>query len=79
MSRYRVCFDGRWQHCFADEADALEWARLVADTGRLVHVVRMGIFWSKLVAVFPEDRAEEGKWVWKARMAGSWTGDSISR
>jgi hypothetical protein len=28
----------------------------------------------KLVAVFPEDRAAEGRHLWKVRTAGSWAG-----
>jgi hypothetical protein len=70
MVRYKVCFDGKWQGKF-DRDDALEWARDVAETGRLVVVVkRRGIVPPKLVAVFPEDRAEEGRRQWRYRATG---------
>jgi hypothetical protein len=71
MARYQLSFDGRWQRSFRRESEALEWARLVSETGRLVHVVRRGIVWDKLIAVFPEHQIEEGKRLWKVRHAGS--------
>lgn len=70
MARYRVCFDGKWQGDFDDEADALGWAREVADTGRLVYVARSRFSLPRLIAVLPEDRAEEGEWLWKTRDRG---------
>jgi hypothetical protein len=73
MGRYRVCFDGKWQGDFDDEAETLGWAREVADTGRLVFVARSRFFLPQLIAVFPEERAEEGRWLWKARDRG-WVG-----
>jgi hypothetical protein len=74
VPRYCVCFEGKWQEVFDDLEDALAWGREVSDTGRLVHVARRGLFWTKLVAIFPESQAEEGKWLWKARMKGSGSG-----
>jgi hypothetical protein len=81
MPTYRVCFDGEWQGDFDDREDALDWAREVGTTGRIVHVasfargLRRVATAPKLVAVFPEDQAEEGRRLWKAREAGSsWAG-----
>jgi hypothetical protein len=68
--KYKVCFDGRWQGTFAPD-DALAWAKEVAETGRLVVVARrrwhLGL---RLIAVFPEDRAEEGQELWRTRAWG---------
>jgi hypothetical protein len=71
VPQYRVCFEGRWQADFDELEDAVEWAREVADTGRLVHVAKSGRLWTKLVGIFPEDRAEEGRMLWRARFVGS--------
>jgi len=55
MARYEVGFDGKWQEAFDDRDDAIQWAREVADTGRVVDVVLKRRLWfRKLVAVFPE-------------------------
>ena len=68
MDRYAVCFDGKWQGRFAELEDALQWGREVAETGRLVWVVkRRIILLSRLLAVFPEDRTEEGELAWSLR------------
>ncbi len=68
MRKYSVCFDGKWQGKFAELEDALEWGRDVAETGRLVWVVRRRILLlSQLLAVFPEDRTEEGERMWSIR------------
>jgi hypothetical protein len=76
MVVYRVCFDGKWQGKFADREDALDWARKVGETGRITHVVHFGyllrwIVGPRLVAVFPESQAAEGRRLWKRRHAGS--------
>jgi hypothetical protein len=71
MSRYRVCFDGKWQGSFHDREDALDWGRAVGDTGRIVHVAEMRWFLNpKLIAVFPESQAAEAERVWELRTAG---------
>jgi hypothetical protein len=70
MTGYRVAFDGKWQGDFDDALDAEEWARAVGETGRIVHVVRLG-FRRELIAVFPEDQREEGERLWKIRGAGA--------
>lgn len=70
MANYRVGFDGRWQESFEDLDAALMWAREVGETGRLVHVVRRRLLWSDLVAVFPEEREQEGRRLWKVRATG---------
>ncbi len=81
MPTYRVAFNGKWQGEFEDQADALQWAREVGETGRIVHVASFSggrlmrwIKTPKLVAVFPETRAEEGRRLWKIRHVGSWAG-----
>ena len=72
MGAYRVCFDGKWQGSFDDCQDALGWAREVSETGRLVWVVhRRLIRLPKLIAVFPEDQAEEGRRLWRNRAVGA--------
>jgi hypothetical protein len=71
VSRYRVCFDGKWQESFSDREDALDWGRAVGDTGRIVHVVKSRLLLNlKLIAVFPEAHAAEAKRLWEARTAG---------
>jgi hypothetical protein len=70
MRTYRVAFDGKWQARFRNRGEALQWARAVSETGRLVHVVRSGSIRSKLVAVFPENQTEEGQRLWKIRSHG---------
>jgi hypothetical protein len=72
MARYLLCYDGKWQENFKEEALALTFGREVAEeTGRLVHVVRRGLVVSKLLGVFPESRIEEGEWLWKIRAVGA--------
>jgi hypothetical protein len=76
VSTYRVSFDGKWQEDFDDVGSALDWAREVSETGRIVHVASYSgglmrwIASPKLVAVFPESKAEEGRQLWKTRAYG---------
>jgi hypothetical protein len=80
MATYRVAFDGKWQGKFDDREDAFDWAREVGETGRIAHVAAFR--WSpmrwlvgpKMVAVFPEERAAEGRILWEARTLGSGVG-----
>jgi hypothetical protein len=76
MSSYRVSFDGKWQERFDDRAEAVEWAKEVAETGRMVHVVRSRLTGNKLIATFPEGQADEGRRLWKVRASpfhpGGW-------
>jgi hypothetical protein len=75
MAKYRLCYNGRWQESFEDEARALAFGRELAEgTDYLVHVVRRGLIVSKLLAVYPESRIEEGEWLWKIRSAGAHAG-----
>jgi hypothetical protein len=75
-----VAFDGRWQGDFEEREEALAWARAVGETGRITNVASFGrglkktLIRPKLVAVFPEDQAHEGRRLWQAREAGSWAG-----
>src|SRR5262245_21829497 len=67
MATYRVAFDGKWQGKFDEREDALEWAKDVSETGRMVWVARTRLLYRDLIAVFPEDQFEEGKHLWKSR------------
>ena len=53
MTSYRVGFDGKWQEHFDEQADAVEWAKEVAETGRVVYVDERRWYRTKLVKVFP--------------------------
>ena len=68
MSRYKICFDGKWQEQFETATEAEQWAKEVADTGRMVYVARSRLFRSpELISVFPEEGASEGRRLWKQR------------
>lgn len=55
MAKYKVGFDGHWQETFDDCDAAIQWAKEVADTGRVVDVVMKRFLRPpKLTAVFPE-------------------------
>lgn len=59
MAKYKVGFDGRWQETFDDRDEAIEWAKEIADTGRVVDVVKKRFLLPpELVAVFPESQRE---------------------
>ena len=66
MATYMVRFDGKWQGKFRDLDETLDWAREVGETDRLVLVVERRLIrqW-KLIAVFPEDRLEDGSKLWR--------------
>jgi hypothetical protein len=78
VSRYRVCFDGKWQGSFTHRDDALDWAQAVGESGRIAYMARAGVLRLRLIAIFPKDQQEEGRNLWKARMtasgAGGWGG-----
>ena len=75
---YKVCFEEKWQGKFGDLDDALTRGREVGETGRLVHVVHRAIFSTRLLAVYPESRADEGLRLWKLRAYGAGFGGSIT-
>jgi hypothetical protein len=59
MKRYKVGFDGSWQETFESRDEAIEWAKEIADTGRIVDVVQKRLLLPpRLVAVFPESERE---------------------
>lgn len=65
MAKYEVGFDGKWQGMFDDHDLAIEWAREVAETGRVVDVVSKRRFMPrKFVTAFPESErgAREAAW-----------------
>lgn len=67
MAKYEVGFDGQWQETFKDREQAIEWAREVAETGRVVDVVvkRFPLF-RKLLTVFPESARASREAAWAA-------------
>jgi hypothetical protein len=77
MAIFRVRFDGKWQGNFDDQEEALAWGREVGETDRIVHVARLELLRTRLVAVFPESEAERGEWLWKMGMAGSDQGRGV--
>lgn len=57
MAKYKVGFDGDWQEAFDNYDEAIQWAKEVADTGRVVDVVlARRVLPQKLIAVFPESQ-----------------------
>lgn len=75
MAVYAVFFDGEWQGKFRDRGDAFEWAREVAETGRLVCVAKRRLIRNpRLVAVFPDHRYEEIDQLWQPRRQRGWGG-----
>jgi hypothetical protein len=68
MATYRVAFEGKWQGTFDERDDALDWAKEVGETGRLVYVEkRRWWFPPRLVATFPRERAHQAKAFWSHR------------
>lgn len=58
-------FDGRWQETFDDRDEAIEWAREVAETGRVVDVVlKRPLLPRRFLTAFPESEraAREAAW-----------------
>ena len=75
MSRFRVAFDGEWQEDFDTLDEAVEWAQEVSQTGRLTFVAkRRRLFSWRLLAAFPEDRAEEATKLWNKMYASYYAG-----
>lgn len=65
MAKYEVGFDGHWQETFDDRGEAIQWAKEVGDTGRVVDVVLKRPFLPrKFVTAFPESEraAREAAW-----------------
>jgi len=65
MAKYEVGFDGRWQDAFDAEDEAIQWAREVAETGRVVDVVlKRRVLPRRFVTAFPESEraAREAAW-----------------
>ena len=65
MAKYIVGFDGRWQGTFDDRDEAVQWAREVSETGRVVDVVLKRPFLPRtLLTAFPESErgAREAAW-----------------
>jgi hypothetical protein len=65
MAKYEVGFDGRWQEAFDDREDAIDWAREVAETGRIVDVVqKRRLLPRRFVTAFPESERAARETAW---------------
>jgi hypothetical protein len=65
MAKYEVGFDGRWQESFNSRNEAVQWAKEVAETGRIVDVAQKRRFFPRrFVTAFPESEraAREAAW-----------------
>jgi len=64
MAVYLVGFDGEWQGEFDTETEAVAWAYEVAETGRVVEVVRRRFRLYEFITGFPESEREalEARW-----------------
>jgi hypothetical protein len=65
MAKYEVGFDGGWQEEFNDRDEAIQWAKEVAETGRVVDVVlKRRLLPRQFVTAFPESEraAREAAW-----------------
>jgi hypothetical protein len=64
MAIYLVGFDGKWQGEFDTETEAVAWAYEVAESGRVVEVVRRRFRIYKFITGFPESERDalEGRW-----------------
>jgi hypothetical protein len=59
MAKYEVGFDGHWQETFDGRDQAIQWAREVAETGRVVDVVLKRRFLPRrFLTAFPESERE---------------------
>jgi hypothetical protein len=66
MARYDVGFDGKWQKRFETFSEACEWAREVAETGRVVDVVqKRRLLPRRFLTAFPESE--------RAARAAAWS------
>lgn len=71
MAEYEVGFDGRWQEAFDDRDEATQWAREVAETGRVVDVVVKRRFLPrKFLTAFPESERAARKAAWSMPWVG---------
>ncbi len=61
MAIYLVGFDGKWQEEFDTEAEAVAWAHEVAETGRVVEVVRRRFRTYKFITGFPVTERETAR------------------
>lgn len=73
MAKYEVGFDGRWQETFDDRDQAIQWAREVSETGRVVDVVLKHriLPFRTFVTAFPESEYYARKAAWMTPWTGS--------
>jgi hypothetical protein len=68
---YRVAVHGKWDQNFGDREEALRCAREMALPDRITYVAMRRGLRLKLIAVFPDSKAEEGRRLWRLR--DTWT------
>jgi hypothetical protein len=67
MAKYLVVFDGRWQGKFHNEDEAIDWAREVSETGRVVDVIlKRRLLPRKFLTAFPESERAARQAAWGA-------------
>lgn len=73
MAKYEVGFDGRWQETFDSRHQAIQWAREVAETGRVVDVIlkRRLLPFRTFVTAFPESEYAARKAAWSSPWIGN--------
>lgn len=65
MAKYEVAFDGDWQGTFSDHDDAIQWAKEVAETGRIVDVVvKRRWLPRKFLTAFPDSERDARALAW---------------
>jgi hypothetical protein len=72
MAKYEVGFDGCWQETFDDRDQAIQWAREVAETGRVVDVILKHriLPFRTFVTAFPESEYALRKAAWSVPWSG---------
>ena len=74
MATYEVGFDGLWQEAFDDRDQDIQWAREVAETGRVVDVVLKRRFLPRrFLTAFPESARASREAAWSV----PWTSGGV--
>lgn len=75
MATFIVGFDGKWQEKFEGKDEAIEWAREVAATGRIVEVITRRFGFCSFLTGFPDSERAALKARWR-RPVGLFIGAS---
>jgi hypothetical protein len=68
VAKYEVGFDGSWQEAFDDRDEAIQWAKEVAETGRVVDVVlKQRLLPRRFVTAFPESERARREAAWSVQ------------